>query len=152
MTTPSIVQTGYNGDSLDYLKARVSSNGDLRLAVGSVTVPASTASGTVIGLEPFRKGARLGYGSRIYSADLDTATTVTATFGYVYDDNTTYTNDPDAFNASLTVQSAGMSEMTAVAGMTWVAEADGWFAVTTGGGSTTTAGDLTFSLEIGYDG
>jgi len=153
MTTPSIAPTAYAKDSTDFLKSKVSRDGNMVLAAGSVSVPSSTASGTVIGLIPFQKGARLGYGSRVHTADLDSGTSVTFDIGYVYDDNVTYTNVANAFvAASTTPQTSGMIEMTAAAGMTWQAAADGWIAITTGGGSTTTTGTVTFNLELSYDG
>lgn len=152
MTTPSIVPTGFAATDLDYLKARCDTSGAMRLIQGSVSVPASTATDAIIGLAPFRKGARLSYGSRVYTADLDSSTNVTLDIGYVYDDNATYTDDPDAFVAASTApQSGGMVEMTALAGMTFVAEADGWF-IAQVNAATTTTGNLTYNLGISYDG
>ena len=152
MTTPTVYPAGFAGDDTDYLKAKCDTSGAMRIVQGTVSVPAATATDSYIGLAPFRKGARLGYGSRVYTADLDTSTNVTLDVGYVYDDNVTYTNDPDAFvDGSGAAQSGGMMEMTALDGMTFVAEADGWFAVQNKA-ATTTTGNITFNLAIGYDG
>ena len=151
MTTPSIVPTGYAGDSTDFLHAKMDRSGAMRIVTGTVSVPAGTATDTIIGLVPFRKGAKFGYGSRVYVGDMDTSTNVTADIGYVYDDNVTYTNVFNAFvSASTAPQTGGMMEMTSVAGMTWTAAADGWFTAQNNATTTTTA-SLTFSIVIAYD-
>lgn len=153
MTTPSIVAAPFVGAATDYKMAKVDREGCVRLTNGSVTVPASTASGTVIGLVPFNKGAALG-AARIIPDDLDTTnTTVTLDFGYVYDDNVTFTDAPAAFVSADTGVRTGVAMTTAYlkAANTWVAAADGWLVVKTGGGATTTAGAVTFSIELAYD-
>ncbi len=152
MTTPTIVPTGFGMTDADFLKCKCDRSGAMTLVHGYVAIPAATAKDTIIGLHPFRKGARLSYGSRVYSADLDTSTNVTLDIGYVYDDAVTYTTDLDAFVvASTAPQTGGMVEMTAVEGMTWVAEADGWICAQVNA-ATTTTGNLTFSLGLSYDG
>lgn len=150
MTTPTITADEYTG----FLDAPVLRNGGVQHVISSTTVAAATATTTVIGLVPFRKGARLNYGGTVLAVtDLDTGTDVTLDFGYVYDDDTTYTNDPNAFIAASTVaQAGGLATMAATAGFEFVAEADGWFAVTVGGGATTTAGTIKFNGLISYDG
>ena len=150
MTTPTITSDEFTG----YLDAPVLRNGGSQHVIASATIPASTASGTVIGLVPFRKGARLSYSSKLVVGDLDTATNVTIDFGYVYDDNTTYTNDPNAFIAGSTdaQTAANVVSLDATAGFEFVAEADGWLAITTGGGSTTTEGTIKFNGLISYNG
>lgn len=154
MTTslPSIVPTGYSGTTADFLRTKKDTSGAMRLITGSVSIPATTASTTVVGLMPFNKGMKLGYGSRVYCADLDTATTVTLDIGYTYYDSTTGTSDPNAYVAASTApQSGGMIEMTDVAGMPDTMEADGWVTATIGAGATTTTGSLTFNLSFAYD-
>ena len=151
MTTPAIVPTGYLGTSNDFLHAKVDRSGAVRKVTGSVSIPAATATNAIVGLVPFRKGAKFDYGSRVYSDDLDTSTNVTLNIGYVYDDNVTYTDATDAFvAASTTPQTGGMIEMTAKTGMTWTASADGWI-VGKFLAATTTTGLLTFNLGIAYD-
>ena len=151
MTTPSIVPTGYAGDSTDFLHAKMDRSGAMRIVTGTVSVPAATATDTIIGLVPFRKGAKFGYGSRVYVGDMDTSTNVTVDLGYIYDDNVTYTNVLGAFVAASTApQAGGMMEMTAVAGMTWTAAADGWITTQVNAATTTTA-SLTFNISIAYD-
>lgn len=152
MTTPTIAPTKYAKDDGDFLITKVDRSGALRSEKNSVTVPASTASGTVIGLVPFNKGARFDYASTIHIADLDTSTNVTVDIGYVYDDNSTYTNDPNAFGSALTTaQDGGFVTFDETAGLSFVADADGWIAVTTGGGATTTEGAITFHVTLDYD-
>lgn len=152
MTTPTIYPTKYAGDSGDYLIAKADMSGAMRQETHAVSVAAATATTTVIGLVPFRKGARFGYDSTIHVADLDTGTDVTLDIGYVYSDDTTYTNDPNAFaSAVTTAQAGGFVTFDEVTGMTFEAEADGWIAVTVGGGATTTLGNITSQINLTYD-
>lgn len=153
MTTPSIVSSKYAGTSADFLKAKIDRSGACRNEYFTVTVPGSTSTSTVIGLVPFRKGARFVQGaSQLYTADLDTGTDVTIDIGYVYDDNVTYTNDPDAFASALTTaQTGGLITFDEFAGLSWQADGDGWIAITTGGGSTTTSGAIKGQIVLAYD-
>lgn len=151
MTTPSIVPTGYAGDSSDYLKAKVDRSGAVRVISGSVAIPASTATDTIIGLAPFEAGMKLGYGSRVYVTDLDSSTNVTLDLGYVFSDNSTYTNVLDAFVAASTApQAGGMIEMTNSAGMTFSAGGNGWITAQVNA-ATTTTGTIVFNLAVAYD-
>lgn len=151
-TLPTIAPTGYDKTINDFLKTKSDKSGAIRLSTGSVSIPATTASGTLVGLIPFNKGAKLAYGSRVYTADLDTSTNVKLDIGYTYYDSTTGTSDPNAFvAAATTAQTGGMIEMTAVEGATWTAAADGWITATIGGAATTTTGSLTFNLGVAYD-
>ena len=151
MTTPDIFADGENEDSFFHAP---SGQGDgPRSVVRTATVPASTAATTVIGLVPFNKGAIIDYGSALAVADLDTATTVTLDWGFIYDDDTTFTNDPDAFaDGDIAGQSAAVIRPDEIAGATFKAEADGWIAVTVATGPTTTEGDITFNGTISYQG
>ncbi len=154
MTTPTLFPAKYAGSFTDFLEAKVDRSGAMRFEPFTVTIPASTVSGTNIGLVPFRKGARfVPHSSGIIVTDLDTGTAVTLTAGYVYDDNVTFTNAPAAFAASSTIaQTGGALSLNALAtSHTFVAEADGWVTITTGGGSTTTAGTVTGSVVLSYD-
>jgi len=152
MTTPTLYPAGFSGTSNDYLRCKGDTGGGVTLVQTSVSVPASTSANTIIGLHPFRKGARLGYGSVLAVTDLDTGTNVTLNVGYVYDDNATYTNDDDAFvSGSTKPQTGGLIAMTETAGVSFVAEADGWF-VAKNTAATTTTGTITANLNIAYDG
>lgn len=151
-TLPSIVPTGYAGTYKDFTRTKSDKSGAMRIVTGTVTVPASTASGTVIGLMPFNKGMKLGYGSRVYVADLDTSTNVTLNIGYQYYDSATGTSQNAGYvSGSTAPQTAGMIEMTAVTSMNDTMLGDGWIVAVTGGGSTTTSGAITFNLAIAYD-
>lgn len=153
MTTPTIYPAEFNPSTGDvFARAPGLKTGATQLVLAKATVPAETATSTVIGLIPFNAGARVSYASRINVADLDTGTDVTLDVGYVYDDNTTYTNDPNAFIAASTVaQAGGIDLFDATAGFQFIAEADGWIAVTTGGGATDTEGDIEIEAIISYD-
>jgi hypothetical protein len=152
MTTPSIVPTKYAGDDGDYLIAKIDRSGAVRMEPVSVTVPASTATSTVVGLVPFRKGARFVQGAtQLYVANIGDGS-FTFDVGYVYDDNTTYTNDPDAFASALTTgQAGGLITFDEHVGLTWQAEADGWIAVTTGGSITDAEGVFKGQVALVYD-
>lgn len=156
MTTPNIFSTNYTGANPgDYLKAKCDRSGATRMEYFTATIPATTTTSTVVGLVPFRKGARFVQGAcQFYIADLDTATNVTFDIGYVYQDNDTATNvnDPDAFASALTTaQTGGLITFDEFAGLSWVATADGWIALTTGGGSTTVAGAVQGQAVLAYD-
>lgn len=151
MTTPSIVPSKYAGTSKDYLRSKIDRSGAVRTENGAVSVPSSTASGTIVGLVPFRKGASL---ARLFVVpdDLDTSTNVTLDLGYVYD-SASFTDAPAAFLSASTAAQTGVACSTAYlkAANTWVADGDGWIVARTGGGSTTTTGSLNYSVGLAYD-
>jgi len=154
MTTPDIFADGYSNSDDAFLNAPSGQGIPARPVRATATIAASSASGTVVGLIPFQKGASVEMGSiALLTADLDTGTDVTFTLGYVYDDNTTYTNDPDAFITSNTgfQSAAALVGADGTGGFGFVAEADGWVAITTGGGATTTAGDVTLEARVTYE-
>lgn len=153
MTLPTVYPSGYDGTTEDFLKAPGGQGMPDVPIRATVTVPASTTSGTVIGLIPFNKGASLEMDGVLTTADLDTSTNVTFTMGFVYSDNVTYTNDPDAFiTTSTALQSAAANVVfNGTGGASFVAEADGWIAITTGGGSTTTEGTLYLNGCVTYE-
>jgi hypothetical protein len=154
MTTPTIFANGYTSSADAFLNAPSGQGIPSSPVRATATIPASTASGTVIGLIPFNKNASVEMGSGVLlTADLDTGTSVTFTLGYVYDDNVTYTNDADAFILSSTAfqSTAALVSFNGTGGFSFVAEANGWIAITTGGGTTTTAGDVTLEARITYD-
>lgn len=151
MTTPSIIPSTFP-TSNPFLQAPQLWDGGAQLVRTQVIIPSGTLSGTIVGLVPFRKGFKLSYpGTNLYTPDLDTGAGVTFDVGYVYDDAVTYTSDPNAFVVtSTTPQGGGFITFTDLAGITFVAAADGWIAITTGGGTTTTTGTLTFQTTITY--
>lgn len=117
------------------------------------TIPASTASGTNIGMIRFQKGFSLT-GLAIKSADLDSSTNVILDVGYLYDD-TTGEDDNAFFNDIDIAQDAG-SVVWPIAdglltGVSFTAAGDGYLSITTGGGSTTTAGDITLIAQFTYN-
>ena len=155
MTTPTILPTGFDGTSKDYLRAKVERDGCLRTQYSTVTIPASTATTTIVGLVPFQKGFRLNSGAtQLAIADLDTSTNVTIDIGYVYKTGSTGTDDPNAFGSTLTTAQAGgyitFDEPTT--DLPFVAADDGWIALTVGGGTTTTSGAFYGQVGGCYDG
>ena len=86
MTTPSILaDTAGN--------AKVDRSGAVRSVSGQATIPDTTAADTIIGLIRFQEGFNLDQ-LAIKSSDIDAGTDLLIDVGYVYDDDTTYTNDP----------------------------------------------------------
>ena len=118
-----------------------------------LTVPASTTSGTNAGLIRFDTNFSLT-GLAIVSADLDTSTNVTLDVGYLYD-GTTGEDDNAFFNALDIAQDAGSRVWPVddglLTGVSFVATGPGYLSLTTGGGSTTTAGDVTGIAQFTYD-
>ena len=149
MTNPTIFAAGYS--TADSYHLAPSGQGDgPREIVRTITVPALTATDTIMGFFPFQKGCHVSYGAAVTSADLDTSTNVTLDVGYVYDDSTTYTNDLDAFISASTIpQAGGISYFDEAAGATFVAEANGWV-IAQVNAATTTAGAVTFNGGISY--
>ena len=149
MTVPTI----FAEESESILIAPVLRNGGAQHVRRTATIPAVTVVTTIIGMIPFQKGARVNYGgTQVLVADLDTATNVVLDVGFIYTDDTTFTNDPNAFIAgSAVAQAGGIDLFDATAGFTFVAEAEGFITITTSGGSTTTEGDITIDAIISYD-
>lgn len=158
MTLPTIYPTQYSGTGSgitnDFLRVKVDKSGSARIYAGAVTVPSGTAATTIVGLVPFNKGARFKLdNTSIYVADIGAGTT-TISIGYVYNDNTTYTNNQTAWaSASTAIQSGGFVSLTAgAAGNAFVAAADGWVVATINTTATDASGDITFQLIGAYDG
>lgn len=140
MTTPSVVSSKYAGTDADFLKCKVDRSGALRTERFTASVASGTASDAVIGLVPFQKGFRFNYASTIRVSDMDSDSDLTLDFGYVYDDNTTYTNDGNAFASQVTTgQAGGFITFNAAEGLEWVAEANGWIVMVVGVGGTASA-------------
>lgn len=147
---PSIVPTGYAGDATDFLKAKVDRSGATRLITGSVTIPASTVTATIVGLFPFQAGFKLSYGSWIYSAAQGSS--VTLALGYYYQDSTLTSNTAGYLAASSTAASGGiLTPLAVVAGAKVDLTAPGWVVALTGGATTSGPADITFNCLFSYD-
>ena len=121
---------------------------------GIATVAAASGTGTDIGMIPFQEGWSL-IGFSIVSDDLDTGTDVTLDVGYLYDDSN-LTDDPNAFLSAADIAQDGGSLIWPIAdglltGVGFTSEGSGFLTITTGGGATTTAGDITLTATFTYD-
>jgi len=153
MTTPAIVPINRSGTYRDYLQTKVDRSGAMRTEAFSVSVPSGTVVTTIVGLIPFNKGFRFSLGgTQLAVAALGTSVTIDV--GYVYSDNTTYTNDTDAFASALTVAAAGglivFDETVGLSAFT--AEADGWVTVSIAGATTGSTGSIFGQIAAVYDG
>lgn len=153
MTTyPSSVPTGYAGDYTDFLKAKHNTFGAVSSQYTSIAVADSASAGTSYGLIPFQKGFRISYGSKFYSPDLDTGSTVTWDLGYLYEDTAVAgaASDADAFASLLSGQTAAVLSFDEVAGMSFVAAGNGWVVATLAAGPVTTAGTIEAVIDFTY--
>lgn len=152
-TFPSIVPTGFAGNYTDFLKTKVDHDGCVRRVAGSVSIPASTATDTVIGLFPFNSGmslAGLG-GFNLYTADLDSSTNVTLDWGIQYQNSTEGTTDLTLItSASTAPQASGFVSPNQTTFMNYVTTGNGWVVVQVNA-ATTTTGTITFNVPITYD-
>ena len=154
MTTPDIFADGYANSADAFLNAPGGQGSPDVPVRATVTTAAIIVSGTVIGMIPFNKGASIEMGSgAVLAPDLDTSTNVTFELGFIYDDDGTFTNDPNAFILSSTAfqTAANFVAFDGTGGFTFDAEADGWIAITTGGASTTTSAETTLECRITYE-
>ena len=152
MAVPTLFPTKFGTSATqDQRFAKIDREGAVRTQSAVVSVPSGSTSGTVIGLIPFRAGASLVRGATsVHFANIGDGS-FTADIGYVYN-NVAFTDDPDAFAAADTSgRTGGYATLGATAGLTWVAEADGWIAVTTGGSSTDATANITAQVAITYD-
>lgn len=155
MALPTIVPTGFQGDYTDFFQTKVDRDGCVRRASGAVTIPATTAAATIIGLVPFNAGFSVAglSGFDFYVADLDTATTVTISIGFAYQNSSEGTDVLTLItSASTAAQAGGYIAPTAQA--TWqdyVTTGNGWLVASITAGPTTTAGALTFNVPFAYD-
>lgn len=153
MTTPTYAPTKYSLTDADFLIAKVNRNGQPQMEAFSTAITAAAASDVVVGLVPFQKGAQFLPGaSWVHVSDLDTDSDLTLDFGYVYDDNVTYTNDPDAFASQVTTgQAGGLVTFDEEEALTWTAEANGWIVMVIGiGGSSYTTGVVKGQAVLQY--
>jgi hypothetical protein len=153
MTTPTIVPVGFAGDATDFQKVKRDTFGAVRNARGSVVIPSGTAAGAFVGLVPFNKGASfIIHDKSVHVTDIDAGTDSLVNLGIIYDDNVTYTNDVDAFvSQSNAGQAGGFLAIDETAGLTFVAEADGWLALENDVNATEAEGTVTFSVGVVYD-
>lgn len=154
MTTPTVVPANFDGTDADFAKTKgVDRSGAARIQAGTVTVPSGTAVNAYVGLIPFNKGARFNiHDKSVYFNNIGAGTT-TANLGVIYDDDSTYTNDPDAFaSANTAIQGGGFLTVDEKAGLTFEAEADGWLAVQILTAATDAEGDIEFNIVQAYDG
>lgn len=153
MVLPTIVPTGFAGDYTDFLKVKVDRDGDVRRVQGSVSIPASTATDTIIGLFPFTSGMSLAglAGYSLYSADLDSSTNVTLDWGVAYQNTTEGTDALTLItSASTAPQAAGFVAPDEITWMTYVTTGNGWVTAQVNA-ATTTTGSLTFNIPFVYD-
>ncbi len=158
LTLPTIVPAGYAGDKTDFLAAKVDRSGAIRAQRFKVSIPAATASTTIVGLVPFQKGARVHLlGSSVQAnTAIDTGTTITVDLGYTYYDSTLGTSVDNAFvSAATTWQSSGLTALTLLNApetvSQWKAAAAGWLTITFDAGPTTTTGDIFGEFLMSYD-
>ena len=152
MTTPTIVPDGYDGTSTDFLKTVRDTFGASRIVEGSVTVANGTAADDFIGLVPFNSGAVFSVSNAsVHCGDFGAGTT-TVNLGIIYDDDTTNTNDPDAFvSASTAAQSGGFLTVDEIEGLTLKTAGDGWLAVQIVTAAADADADITFNVQVKYD-
>lgn len=153
LTLPTIAPVSFGLTQNAFNLAPALRDGGPQMVQTSVAVPATTVTSTFIGICPFRTGARFHYkGNELYIPDWDTGTSVTFDFGWTYYDSTLGTSQTAGFISASTVgQTAGFASANVSTGYQFIAAADGWFGITTGGGSTTTAVSILSELLISYD-
>lgn len=152
MTTPSIVPTGYAGNSTDFNKVKRDPTGALRQVAGTVSVPSGTAATTIVGLVPFQAGAKFIIGDKsVYCGNFGAAST-TVDLGIIYDLNTIHTNDVDAFASAATApQSGGFITIDEFTGLTLTTTGNGWLAATINTAAADATANIEFSVAVSYD-
>lgn len=153
MTLPTVYPAPYQGTTLDFLKVKCDRDGCARLVQDSVSVPSGTTANSYVGLVPFNKGARFQINDKSIYADNFGAGSTTLNVGYIYSDNTTYTNDVDAWaSLSTAAQSGGFITVDERQGLSFVAEADGWLAVQLIAADADATASIYFQVSVSYDG
>ena len=153
MTTPNIVPIEYNATSTDYLTVKTDRSGAARVYSVQVSVPSGTVSGQIVGLVAFNKGFRIDEKSiGAFAGALGTS--VTASLGVIYDDNTNNTNNQTLYASALTAAAAGgeLAATASAANLSYVTTANGWVVLTTGGATTGSTGNINFQCIGSYDG
>lgn len=149
MTTPTIFSDVAGITTV----SRSDRSGALSSQKAIASIAAVTTSGTNIGMIRFDTNFSL-VSLAIVSDDLDTATNVTLNAGYLYDGTTG--EDDNAFLSALDIaQDAGSRTWPVddglLTGISFIATGPGYLSVTTGGGSTTTLGDITVIAQFTYN-
>lgn len=152
MATPTIFPAGFAGTTADFTKTAVDRSGAVRMKQGTVSVPNGTAANTIIGLVPFNKGARFQINDKsIYCGNFGAGTT-TVNIGVAYN-SASFTDDLDAFASAATApQSGGFVTVDEFAGLTFVAEGDGWLIAQVLTAAADATESITFNVGVGYDG
>ena len=170
---PKIVPTGYNGDYTDFIvRVKSDKSGAARYITGMVNVTSGTTLGTVVGLAPFSKGAKLITGaSQILTPQLDSGTTCTWSFGYYYSDSSSAganaASNTSAYASSdshIQLAAGGLitlgattvgTSLAATPGttpQTFDLTGDGWFALVLNGTLTNQASAaVSYGLVVSYD-
>lgn len=152
MALPTIVPTGFQGDYTDFFNTKVARDGNVSRSQGSVSIPAATTTGVIVGLVPFNAGFSFAGLPAIHCADLDTASSVTLDIGIAYQSTTAGTDDLDAFvSLSTAPQAGGYVSPDEVEWLTLVTTGNGWVAARTAGATTGTTGSITFNIPSAYD-
>lgn len=159
MTAPALYPTSFGVNTSTagaapgpFLKTPVLRDGGSFTIETSVIIPTGTTTGTLAGLVPFESGARLNYSTRVYTPDLDTGSSVTASIGYIYDDSTNNTNNLTAFvTASTLTQAGGFITMSEQTGFQYVTVGNGWIVLQILGGTTTTSGTVQAEINLSYN-
>lgn len=153
MTQPTILPVGFAGDYTDYLKTKVDHSGAARREATTISIPAATATDTIIGLFPFNSGmsfAGVG-GFNLYSADLDSSTNVTLDWGVVYQDTVQGADNLTLIAAASTApQAGGFVTPTANTFLDYVTTGNGWVTAQVNA-ATTTTGNIIFNIPVAYD-
>ena len=153
MTTPTILPTQYDGSARDYLHVKADRSGAARTYAGTISILSGTKAATIVGLTPFNKGARFSINSNSVACGNFGAGTTTVDLGFVYDDNVTYTNNVDAWASAATApQAGGFITVDEVEGISFVAEANGWIAITINTADADATAPITFNFTGSYDG
>lgn len=158
MTLPTVYPTQYSGTGAntltnDFNKVKCDRSGAARINAGRVSVPSGTAANAYVGLTPFNKGARFSIdNTSVYCGNFGAGTT-TVNLGYIYDDNTTYTNDVDAWaSLSTAAQSGGFITVDEIEGLSFVAQADGWITVQLIAAAADATANIDWNFIEAYDG
>ncbi len=152
MTLPTIVPSKYTATARDFLLCKADKSGAMRLEPFPSSVPSGTVVTTIVGLVPFRKGARLSLEATSITSDA-LGTSVTGSVGVIYNDNTNNANIPALFASGLTTFAAG-GNLTLIKTPTteqWFATDDGWIAVTLAGATTGTTNPIHGQIVLSYD-
>ena len=153
-TLPTLYPVGYAGTITDFNQCKVDRSGALRIQTGTVAVPNSTVTTTLVGLLPFVAGCKVLYGSTVYFDALSTS--VTANIGWTYYDSTLGTSQAAGFVSGTTVPAAGgMVPFSATSGsslgMVLDATASGWITCTITGATTGSSGNILYSIAFAND-